>query len=75
MGKKAVSCKFNIDTPVWKSNLRMRTIFLDCALMEAEVAQNIYESCKLEWGVYNAPFENSLRVLRFDIFYKKALAY
>ncbi len=32
-------------------------IAIDCTLVEAEVARNMYESSELEWLVYNAPVD------------------
>ena len=58
MDKKVISCKFNIDTAcveVKYSDGSM--IAIDCTLVEAEVARNMYESSELEWLVYNAPVD------------------
>ena len=42
-------------------------IAIDCTLVEAEVARNMYESCELEWLVYNAPVDYVNLLLHGDI--------
>lgn len=68
MDKKAISCDFNIDTAcveVTFANGNM--ISIDCTLVEAEVAQNMYESSELEWLVYHAPVDYVNLLLHGDI--------
>lgn len=56
MEKKVISCAFNIDTACVEVKFADGSmISIDCTLVEAEVARNIYESIELEWLVYNAP--------------------
>lgn len=52
---KIIYCEFNIDTAcveVKYSDGSM--ISIDCTLIEAEVARNVYESSELDWLVYNS---------------------
>ena len=68
MDKKAISCDFNIDTAcveVKFANGNM--ISIDCTLVEAEVARNMYESSELEWLVYNEPVDYVNLLLHGDI--------
>ena len=52
MDKKVISCAFNIDTArVEIKYADGSMIAIDCTLVEAEVARNIYESSELEWLV------------------------
>ena len=58
MDKKVISCKFNIDTACVEVKFAdCSMISIDCTLVEAEVARNMYESRELEWLVYNAPVD------------------
>ena len=68
MDKKVISCAFNIDTArVEIKYTDGSMITIDCTLVEAEVARNIYGSSELEWMVYNAPAtpETPAYLLRF----------
>ena len=42
-------------------------IAIDCTLVEAEVARNMYESSELEWLVYNAPVDYVNLLLHGDV--------
>ena len=54
MDKKVISCEFNIDTACVEVKYADGSmIAIDCTLVEAEVARNMYESSELEWLVYN----------------------
>ncbi len=58
MDKKVISCEFNIDTACVEAKYADGSIIsIDCTLVEAEVARNMYESSELEWLVYNAPVD------------------
>ena len=58
MDKKVISCEFNIDTACVEVRfVDSSMIAIDCTLVEAEVARNMYESSELEWLVYNAPVD------------------
>ena len=58
MDKKLISCAFNIGTArVEVKYADGSMIAIDCTLVEAEVARNMYESSELEWLVYNAPVD------------------
>lgn len=66
--RKAISCKFNIDTAcVEVKYTDDRMISIDCTLAEAEVARNMYESSELEWLVYNAPVDYVNLLLHGDV--------
>ena len=52
MDKKVISCEFNIDTACVEVRfVDSSMIAIDCTLVEAEVARNMYESSELEWLV------------------------
>ena len=58
MEKKVISCEFNMDTACVEVKFADGSVIaIDCTLVEAEVARNIYESSELEWLVYNAPVD------------------
>ena len=58
MEKKVISCEFNIDTACVEVKYADDSMIdIDCTLVEAEVARNMYESSELEWLVYNAPVD------------------
>ena len=68
MDKKVITCAFNIDTArVEIKYADGSMIAIDCTLVEAEVARNIYESSELEWLVYNAPVDYVNLLLHGDI--------
>lgn len=56
MDEKVISCEFNTDTACVEVRfIDGGMIAIDCTLVEAEVARNMYESIELEWLVYNSP--------------------
>ena len=68
MDKKVISCKFNIDTACVEVRFMDGSmIAIDCILVEAEAARNMYESSELEWLVYNAPVDYVNLLLHGDI--------
>ena len=68
MEKKVISCEFNIDTACVEVKYADDSMIdIDCTLVEAEVARNMYESSELEWLVYNAPVEYVNLLLSGDI--------
>ena len=68
MEKKVISCAFNIDTArVEIKYADGSMIAIDCTLVEAEVARNMYESSELEWLVYNAPVDYVNLMLHGDV--------
>ena len=68
MDKKVISCAFNIDTArVEIKYADGSMISIDCTLVDAEVAQNMYESSELEWLVYNAPVDYVNLLLHGDV--------
>ena len=65
---KIISCEFNIDTACVEVKYADGSmISVDCTLVEAEVARDMYESSELEWLVYNAPVEYVNLLLRGDV--------
>ena len=68
MEKKVISCELNIDTACVEVKFADGSmISIDCTLVEAEVARNIYESIELEWLVYNAPVDYVNLLLHGDV--------
>ena len=68
MDKEVISCAFNIDTACVEVKFADGSmISIDCTLVEAEVAQNMYESSELEWLVYNAPVDYVNLLLQGDV--------
>ena len=68
MDKKLISCAFNIDTArVEVKYADGSKIAIDCTLVEAEVARNMYESSELEWLVYHAPVDYVNLLLHGDV--------
>ena len=66
--KKVISCAFNTDTArVEIKYADGSMISIDCTLVDAEVARNIYESSELEWLVYNAPVDYVNLMLHGDV--------
>ncbi|MGN8876323.1 DUF6061 family protein [Pseudoflavonifractor sp. HCP28S3_F10] len=65
---KIISCEFNIDTACVEVKYADGSmISVDCTLVEAEVARDMYESSELEWLVYNAPVEYVNLLLHGDV--------
>ena len=68
MDKNVISCEFNIDTACVEVKFADGSmISIDCTLVEAEVARNIYESIELEWLVYHAPVDYVKLLLHGDV--------
>ena len=68
MDKKVISCAFNIDTACVEVRfVDGSMISVDCTLVEAEVARNMYESIELEWLGYNAPVDYVNLLLHGDV--------
>ena len=68
MDKKVISCVFNIDTAyVAVRFVDGSMIAIDCTLVEAEVARNMYESSELQWLVYHAPVDYVNLLLHGDV--------
>ena len=68
MDKEVISCAFNIGTArVEVKYADGSMIAIDCTLVEAEVARNMYESRELEWLVYNAPVDYVNLLLHGDV--------
>ncbi|MGM9590793.1 MAG: DUF6061 family protein [Faecousia sp.] len=68
MDKKVISCAFNIDTACVEARYADGSMdAIDCTLVEAEIARNMYESSELAWPMYNAPIDYVNLLLRGDI--------
>ena len=68
MDKKVISCAFNIDTACVEVRfVDGSMISVDCTLVEAEVARNMYESSELAWQVNNAPVDYVNLLLHGDV--------
>ena len=68
MDKKLISCAFNIDTACVEVKFADGSVIaIECTLVEAEVAWNMYESRELEWLVYNAPVDYVNLLLHGDV--------
>ena len=68
MDKKLISCAFNIDTACVEVKYTDGSmIAIDCTLVEAEVARNMYESSELEWLVCHAPVDYVNLLLHGDV--------
>ena len=59
---------FNIDTACVEIKYADGSmISIDCTLVDAEVARNMFESSELEWLVYNAPVDYVNLLLHGDV--------
>ena len=68
MDKKVISCAFNIDTACVEVKFADGSVIaIDCTLVEAEVARNMYESSEMEWLVNNAPVDYVNLLLYGDV--------
>ena len=68
MDKKVISCVFNIDNAYVEVRfVDGSMIAIDCTLVEAEVARNMYESSELQWLVYHAPVDYVNLLLHGDV--------
>lgn len=68
MEKKVLSCELNMDTACAEVKFADgNRIAIDCTLVEAEVARNMYESSELEWLVYHASVDYVNFLLHGDI--------
>ena len=68
MDKKLISCAFNIDTACVEVKYTDGSmIAIDCTLVEAEVARNMYESSELEWLGDHAPVDYVNLLLHGDV--------
>ena len=68
MDKKVISCVFNIDTAYVEVRfVDGSMIAIDCTLVEAEVARNMYESSELQWLVYHAPVDYVNLLIHGDV--------
>ena len=68
MNKKVISCEFNFDAACVEVKFADGSmIAIDCTLVEAEVARDMYESSELEWLVYKAPVDYVNLLLHGDV--------
>ena len=64
---KIISCAFNMDTACVELKLADGTmISIDCAAVENEVADNMYQRSELDYLLYNAPLEYADLILNGD---------
>lgn len=64
---KILSCEFNIDTACVELRLSDGALIsIDCAAVENEVADNMYQRSELDWLIYNAPLEYADLILNGD---------
>ena len=69
MDKKVISCAFNIDTACVEIKYADGSmISIDCTLVDAEVARNMFESSELEWLVSRCGYLRNLLYLINTIF-------
>ncbi|MGM9628976.1 MAG: DUF6061 family protein [Faecousia sp.] len=68
--RKAISCKFNIDTARVEVKYADGSVFsIDCTLVKAEVARNMYESSELPLDAFAfAVSENFWADTQGDVF-------
>ncbi len=65
--KQLLSCEFNMDTACVELRFADGTmISIDCAAVENEVADNMYERSELDYLIYNAPLEYADLILNGD---------
>ena len=61
---RILSCEFNIDTAcVELCYADGPMISIDCAAVENEVTDNMYQRSELDWLIYNAPLDYADLVL------------
>ena len=64
---KIISCAFNMDTACVELKLADGTmISIDCAAVENEVADNMYQRSELDYLIYNDPVANADLILNGD---------
>lgn len=65
---KLISCEFNIDTACVELLFADGgMIFIDCAAVENEIADNRFDRAELDWLIYNKPLEYAGLVLNGGI--------
>ena len=56
MNGKIISCQFNMDTACVEVRFSGGSIIsINCAAVENEVADNMYQQSELDWLIYNDP--------------------
>lgn len=64
---KILACAFNMDTACVELRLTDGTmIFIDCATVENEVADNMYQQSELDYLIYNDPVAYAELILNGD---------
>ena len=54
--RKILSCEFNLDTACVELRLDDGTLLaIDCAAVENEVVNSMYQRSELDWLIYNDP--------------------
>ena len=75
--RKILSCEFNLDTACVELRLDDGMLLsIDCAAVENEVANSMYQRSELDWLIYNDPLAYAELILDGDIAnYLKSVSY
>jgi len=75
--RKILSCDFNLDTACVELRLDDGMLLsIDCAAVENEVANSMYQRSELDWLIYNDPLAYAELILDGDIAnYLKSVSY
>ena len=65
--RKILSCEFNLDTACMELRLDDGTLLaIDCAAVENELANSMYQRSELDWLIYNDPLSYAELILNGD---------
>ena len=65
--RKILSCEFNLDTACVELRLDDGTLLaIDCAAVENEVVNSMYQRSELDWLIYNDPLAYTELILNGD---------
>lgn len=65
--RKILSCEFNLDTACVELRLDDGTLLaIDCAAVENEVVNSMYQRSELDWLIYNDPLAYAELILNGD---------
>ena len=65
--RKILSCEFNLDTACVELCLKDRTLLsIDCAAVENQLANSMYQRSELDWLIYNDPLAYAELILNGD---------
>lgn len=75
--RKILSCDFNLDTACVELRLDDGMLLsIDCAAVENEVVNSMYQRSELDWLIYNDPLAYAELILDGDIAnYLKSVSY